>query len=113
MSFKKNIAKLTEKKSVSSIFFLVLLVFLVGIIHTKPSIAQSITPEPDPGNTDTIVTPLEDGFHIVVGIPGTSLVRLSQSGSSLLPSRQKNTYSGRGSNALAKTPSHERVSINT
>ncbi len=83
MSFKKNIAKLTEKKSVSSIFFLVLLVFLVGIIHTKPSIAQSITPEPDSGNTDTIVTPLEDGFHIVVGIPGTSLVRLSQSGSSL------------------------------
>jgi hypothetical protein len=83
MSFKKNIAKLTEKKSVSSIFFPVLLVSLVGIIHTKPSIAESITPEPDPGNTDTIVTHLENRFHIVVDIPGTSLVRLSQPGSSL------------------------------
>lgn len=56
MSCQKYIVKLTANFSVGSIFFLALLVLFVGILATKPSIAQSITPELALDSTDSTVT---------------------------------------------------------
>ena len=66
MGFKKDTTRLFFQVLVRSFFLPAMLVSLVGLISTKPSLAQSITPEvaPAPGSTGTTVTPTGNRFDI-------------------------------------------------
>ncbi len=77
MSYKNYITKRSEQVLVRSLFLSAILVSFVGDISTKPSRAQSITPEPS--GTDTTVTPSGSRFDIGGG-------QLSQDGKNLFHS---------------------------
>jgi filamentous hemagglutinin family protein len=64
MSSRKDIAKLYKPVLENSFFLATILVSFVGVIGTKASLAQVITPEPAPGGTGTTVTPLGNRFDI-------------------------------------------------
>jgi len=79
MSFKKDAMQLFFRVPVGSFFLSAMFMLLAGLISTKPSLAQSITPELGPGGTDTTVTPSGDRFDIGGG-------RLSGDGQNLFHS---------------------------
>jgi filamentous hemagglutinin family protein len=66
MSFITDIAKLSSQVPARKFFLPVILLSLVGGIGIKPSMAQSIIPEPAPapGSTSTTVTPSGNRFDI-------------------------------------------------